>query len=298
MSDSRPGPSDGLRVVAAIGREFERVIESEPSRGGRPFLRARALRLALVCLVALLGFCLATAPGKEVAAWVGKLVGIGDVGGAPTQGQHGFEDHSSAKGPVVIDNGRAPDGARYEWVAYRCEVDFRKQGQPGSPLRGLGIDLEWPGAKGEGGGVCEGPRGERERIPAIDAFGAEIVPSQLEGVKAPDVVVSGTVTAPAARRVRVVYRDARGEDRELAGDFARVDEELRGWTPRGAPVATFVAFVDGEQASRDGLKHCLELNALETVAGHHPAERCAELQPEVRAFEPAWRSAARSPVRT
>ena len=184
----------------------------------------------------------------------------------------------------MIDNGLAPDGTRYEWVAFRCKVDLRDEGQA-TNFRGFGLSLDWPGVSGhEHGGSCEGRREEGEKIPLIGTFGVSIVPSQFKGVARPDMVVEGTVNAERAHAVRVVYRDADGRKRDLPVDFARVEGRLRKQAGPGAPLATFVAFVPGEQAARDRLEDCLDLRAVETVPGHHPAERCAARRPDVQAF--------------
>src|SRR5688572_19429789 len=137
MSEPKRPDTDELRVVAEIGREFDRAIERDATRRPRrPYLAPPVRRLAIACLAALVGFGLLTTPGRDAAAWVGGLVRIGEVGGPPTEKKHGLEDPDSPLAPVVIDNGRAPDGTRYEWVAYRCKFDFVKEGQPGPDLRG------------------------------------------------------------------------------------------------------------------------------------------------------------------
>jgi hypothetical protein len=284
MSEFGATPSGELRIVAALGREFDRVIEREPAqRRALPWSGTR--KLAVVCAVALLAFTLLTPPGREAAAWVGDVVGIGEVGGPPTEDVHGLQEPDAQHDPVVTDNGRSPDGTRYEWVAYRCEVDLRGEGQPGSPVRGLSLALEWPNVeKRHGSFSCEDPRGRNERIPVFTSFDAEIVPSQVKGVKRPDVVVSGTVSAAAARRVRLIYRDGRGRRQDLSVDFARVTGPIRERGPRGAPRATFVAFIDGERASRDRLKECLDLRGVQTGRGNRAFRRCARVNPLVRVF--------------
>src|ERR671910_640933 len=89
---------------------------------------------------------------RAARAWVGELVGIGDVGGPPTQEKHG--GFMLADTAVVIDNGEAPDGSRYEWVAYRCHI--RAEDGVGTDFKGIGVSLEWPGVRRhEGGGSCE-----------------------------------------------------------------------------------------------------------------------------------------------
>jgi hypothetical protein len=240
------------RTVAEARAEVAGREESArpPRRAGR-----RALAIALAAAV--LGGALLTPPGREASGWVGELVGIGEVGGSPTLTERGFGGTSRA---TVIENGRAPDGSRYEWVVYDCKVDMRDEGMP-TRFEGIGIGLEWPDAKGrEGGGSCA----ENVKPPpdhTFDSIGLHIVPSQFKGVADPDLVMAGA-TGTRVHRVRVIYRDTSGEEHDLPVDFARVDGELRERVGDAAPGGTFVAFVPGEWAARDDVVARLDLRAL------------------------------------
>jgi hypothetical protein len=241
------------RTVAAARAEIA-------GRDGRvrPRRRAgrRALGLALAGVV-LVGVLL-TPPGREASGWVGELVGIGEVGGSPTLEDHGFE--WSSRG-VVIANGRAPDGTRYEWVVYDCRVDHRDMGMP-NHFSGFGMALEWPDAtKGyEGGGACEEATGAPPGEHNFDHMHVQVLPSQFKGVARPDLSVSGT-TGARVHRVRVVYTDTTGAEHDLDVDFERVPGELRERVGRRAPTGTFVAFVPGEWAARDDVVARLDLRA-------------------------------------
>jgi hypothetical protein len=240
------------RTVARARAEAPRL-----DRGAGSLRLARPL-LGLASAALLIGVLLLTPPGKAASAWVGELVGIGDVGGAPTREHRTFGERGSA---VVIDNGRAPDGSRYEWVAYRCEVDLRDEGLP-THFRGIGLALEWPGVKGpEGGGVCEEATGGPGREKAFREHGVHILPSQFKGVDEPDLVISGAV-GPTVHRVRIVYTDGSGEQQDLPVNFARVTGKLRRLTGRREALGTFTAFVPGAQAARDELASRLDLRAL------------------------------------
>ena len=226
-----------------------------PARRGRSAGR-RGLVAALAAAV--LAAALLTPPGRDASAWVGELVGIGEVGGKPTLEEHGFEHTSRG---VVVANGQAPDGSRYEWVVYDCKVDLSEQGL-GSSFEGFGLALEWPGAKGrEGGGGCEEDEGAPVRDDDLGGMHVQIAPSQFKGVAEPDLSVSGT-TGTRVDRVRVVYTDTTGAEHDLDVDFERVPTDLRERVGRNTPAGTFVAFVPGEWAARDDVAARLDLRAV------------------------------------
>jgi hypothetical protein len=224
----------------------------------RPPARSSArLLVSLAAGVLIVVVALLTPPGRAASAWVGELVGIGEVGGSPTREDRGLGTSEE----VVIDNGRAPDGTRYEWVAYRCEVDLRPEGQP-DVVRGIGVSLEWPGAQGPGGGgSCEEGTGAHDRDNAFTSHGVHILPSQFQGVERPDLVVAGS-TGPSVDRVRIFYTDRFGERHELPIDFARVEGKLRELAHRSDPLGTFTTFIPGAWAARDELESRLDLRAV------------------------------------
>ena len=205
---------------------------------------------------------LLTPPGRAAGDWVGELMGVGEIGGSPTAKKRGFPETSP---PVVVNNGRAPDGSRYEWVAYGCMVDLHGEGVP-TRFSGFGLSLEWPDSrKKEAGGVCEGKKDRPQPAP-LKSFGVTILPSEFDGVKAPDLLVSGS-TGPSVHRVRVIYRDAAGRVHELPVDFERAAGTLMRRARLPEPLGTFVAFIPGSWAARDELGSRLDLRALETTGG-------------------------------
>ena len=228
----------------------------------------------------LLAGCSLTPPGRTASAWVGDLVGIGEVGGSPTRDPGGFPKTNA---PIVVDNGHAPDGTRYEWVAYGCKVDLTDDGQP-TRFRGFGTSLTWPGIRGgETSGSCEGPRGPSERPPLLGGYGVEVVPSQVKGVRSPDLAISGTTGGERAHSVRVLV-GARGHD--LPVDFARVDERLRRRAGVSQPLGTFTAFVPGKLAAQERLTACLSLagRVPEPPRGVRRSEVCDRRHPQMAAF--------------
>jgi hypothetical protein len=250
-----PAPPSTEARERAVAEAREEVAGWEPSK--RPARSAGRRALVAALAAAVLGVALLTPPGRDASAWVGELVGIGEVGGSPTLTERGFADTS---GEIVIENGRAPDGTRYEWVVYECKVDMREQGL-GEGFEGIGTSLDWPDAKGNrGGGSCA----ENQRNPTHPTFndiGLRIVPSQFKGVGEPDLYMAGS-TGTDVHRVRVVYRDVQGATQNLPVDFERVDDDLRERVGDGAPGGTFVAFVPGAWAARDDVVARLDLRAL------------------------------------
>ena len=247
------------RAVAEARAEID--ARRERDQGGRAgaagLVRERPRLVSLAAGVLLVIVVLLTPPGRAASAWVGDLVGIGDVGGPPTREKPRFVTPGTA---VVIDNGAAPDGSRYEWVAYRCEEDLRSEGID-TKFEGIGISLDWPGVKGhEGGGSCEELAG-RPRHRVFSEHGVHVLPSQFKGVEKPDLVVSGA-TGPDVHSVKVIYRDGQGEEHALPVDFARVEGKLRKLASRPEALGTFVAFLPGEVAARDEVASRLDLRAL------------------------------------
>jgi hypothetical protein len=247
------------RAVAAARAEIE--ASRTPARSPR---RARRWTLRVAFATALLAAALLTPPGRAATGWVGDLVGIGDVGGSPTQ-KHRFDQ---AAGPaIVVNNGFAPDGSRYEWVVYHCRIDMRREGLPGV-VDGYGVNFEWPGRPGDGGaggGSCEesGGKTASERASLFNSFGTQILPSQFKGVAAPDLVVSGT-TSRKVYGVRVIYIDASGTRHQLRVDFERIGPKLRGKLIASPSLGgSFVAFIPGEWGARDELESRMDLRALE-----------------------------------
>lgn len=251
-----PAPSSTEARERAVTEARAEVAGREaPARRAR---RAGHGAMVAALAAAVLAAVLLTPAGRDASAWVGELVGIGDVGGKPTLEDHGF-DHTSRG--VVIANGTAPDGGRYEWVVYDCKVDLSEDGL-GTSFEGFGLALEWPDAKGrEGGGGCEEAEGAPLRDDDLGMMHVQIIPSQFKGVAEPDLSVSGT-TGTRVHRVRVVYTDMTGAQHDLDVDFERVPPDLRERVRRNTPAGTFVAFVPGDWAARDDVAARLDLRAV------------------------------------
>jgi hypothetical protein len=258
------------------------VAEARAEVAGReaPRRPAHTGRRTLVAVLAagVLAAALLTPPGRDASAWVGELVGIGDVGGKPTLEDHGFEDSSRG---VVIANGVAPDGSRYEWVVYDCKVDLREEGLA-TNFEGFGLALEWPDAKGrERGGGCEEAEGAPHRDDDLGGMHVQIIPSQFKGVAEPGLSVSGT-TGTRVHRVRVIYTDTTGAEHDLDVDFERVPPDLRERVRRNTPAGTFVAFVPGDWAARDDVLARLDLRAVMGTGRHELSDFAKREREQVR----------------
>lgn len=254
------GEADALlaRLLATPAEE-----DREPERAARPDAARRVL-VAAVAAVALLALALSP-PGRAGLVWAAELIGIGDVGGGPTIDERG--PLRPATGPVVVDNGRTPEGERYEWVAYRGGLPEMTVRTPAGgrdvvpATEGLCLFLDWPAdpARGRAGGCSGGaqphpPAPLQSRGP-IQSLGVVDRRSPRSRVGTSGVVLSGT-TGGAVHDLRISLAGADGRSRSVPVDFARVDGELarRAGVRPGAPgpFGVFVAFAPREAVPGDG----------------------------------------------
>lgn len=229
------------RAIAAGRHEIQgRASASETRPAG---LRRR---VALAIVAGLVGVSLLTPPGQAAIDRVGALVGIGEVGGDPTR----EPPVEQSNAPVVVDNGRAPDGTRYEWVAFRGK-NTRHRDLP----RDLGFCLDFVYPPQEAGGSCS-----TERLPPgelITSWGVRYVGSKTGARR--DVMIT-LVTTAAVHRVRLLYRDAGGRRHDVHVDFARIDGRLLARAGGDRPFGVLAGFVTAEDAARAGFpKHVGEI---------------------------------------
>lgn len=269
------------RTAAAAREATPSPAEESPAPARRPVRAA----VGLACAVALAAMLL-TAPGRSALSQAAELVGLGEVGGSPTLQEPRHIEEQSA--PIVIDNGRAPDGSRYELVAYRGGFPPDVKPPPGAPA-GFGcIDLEWPGAErahARTGACFAGGTGASPGAVSGIRIGPRKLPAT--GAGEGDLVLSGT-TRPDVHRLRIVYEDIDGESRDLAVDFSRVDGELLDRSGWSEPFGTFVAFLPADTLRADRLMERFRVTLLtpnlpgfvstpieEMPEYWRPAERCA-----------------------
>jgi hypothetical protein len=265
-----PPPDAAERVIATLlddqrarhsrRREplWERVV-TLPARLSRPRRSQRSA--ALACTACLIAGGLLTPPGRAAIDRAGELAGIGEK---PTLTSRGGPNPPTNT-PLVVDNGHAPDRTRYEWVAYRANID-----ESDARSNGFCLGFEWPGAPTrETTGSCDGP-GHQPGPSILDSFGADYLPRQDGRAHDRHLILTGRI-GPQAHRLRVLYTDARGQRHELPVDFARVDGALLERVGGRQPFAVFVAFLTSDQISRDRLSDRLNPRLLAPPAPSQPA---------------------------
>lgn len=211
---------------------------------------------ALLATVAMAAALLATPTGRGGLSWAAELVGVGDVGGPPSKADRG--PLRPTAGPLVVDNGRAPDNSRYEWVAHRGGLPelSLEGGRHVAGGTGLCLAFDWPDHPHRR--TREGCSQRPERYPPVPAqiagpiqsFGFEPAQRPAE-TSAPDIVLSGSAEIRVAR-LEITYA-RKGVKRRLPTDLAPVNQSLlrRLGLPQGRPrpFAVFTAFVPARAAS-------------------------------------------------
>jgi hypothetical protein len=219
----------------------------------RPLLAGRGL--ALVLGVALMAGALLTPPGRAALSTAADL--IGQIGGTPTpKDDRGLESTvppGQPGSPVVVDNGEAPDGSRYEWVAYRRHE------------RGLGqtfcVTFGWAGVpRREGTGGCGSPGGWSPGV--IHMTGRLIRPSRPGGPR--DYMMIGDVD-PRVGDLRMVYRRPGGQRQEIPVDLGHVRGPLLRRAGGDRPLTVLTAFIPGELVAADRLAARYKLMSLRVV---------------------------------
>ena len=235
------------RTVAAARAEIAGRAGPVPSRASR-----RRRPVSILAGAVLVALALLSPPGRAATGWIEEL-----VAGITGEGRGGVE---LTTGPVVIDEGHAPDGSRYAWVAFGCRIDLHGEGVP-IRFRGFSLELHWEDAGRKVRSLgCEG-HGKPAVQTVITPGLLSVVPSRRRDDAQPDLYVSGT-TRPAARRLRAVYTDPSGRRRELPVDFALAESSLRKRAGLRRPLGTYVVFVPGALAAREGLVDCVGAYSL------------------------------------
>lgn len=256
------------RAALPLGAESP-AAEGPVTAGVRS--RRRRGAFAMAGVAALTGAALLTAPGQAALNAAGDL--ISRVGGTPvSDGDAGLESTvppGEPGSPLVVDNGEAPDGSRYEWVAYRRTEGLPPRVAPRVKRRLMDtfcVRFAWadaPRRKSTGG--CSSLGGWSPGV--VHVSGRLIRPADDGGQR--DYMVIGGVD-PRVGRVRMVYRRPGGDRYEMPVDVGRVDGKLLRRVGGDKPFTVLTAFVPGELVAADRLTDRYKLMSLSVVDPTNP----------------------------
>lgn len=226
----------------------------------RPLLAGRGLVLAI--LTAVVAVALLTPPGR--AALNGAADLLGEIGGAPISEDDRHFESTVPPGlpgsPVVVDNGQAPDGSRYEWVAFRSDEKLGPRSRQGT-LAMFCVRFGWADVRRRmGTGGCGSMGGWS---PGVVHLTGRLARPATTG-RQRDYMLIGDVD-PRVGRLRFFYRRPGGERRELPVDHARIEGALLRRAGGRDPFAVFSAFIPGDLVSADRLGERYRLMSLSVV---------------------------------
>lgn len=118
LGEARVPPSDRARTEAVTAA---RGLVDPPVKS-----RGFAFRIAAAAVILLAAISL-TPPGRAAAEWFGELVGVGEVGGPPTESSQ-VGDFNPDSEELVLAAGEAADGTPFEIIAYRSDVPLGEKG--------------------------------------------------------------------------------------------------------------------------------------------------------------------------
>jgi hypothetical protein len=226
-----------LPVVERFGGQLERAIANRVASRRRS--RRRGLGLAFA--TALVAVSLVTAPGRAASHLVGEWLGLAEPGDPPTVERPRPPDdlNEQRRNPIVLAAGRAPDGARYEFVLERLR-EPAKSDAPAERFRHC-VNIEWPDARR---GPISPQFGCQPTFPppvlektTVKWQGAMFDPSYTANVQ-----IAGLARADV-RDVRILYKDERGAKRDALVDFATVTGSLRKRAGADRPFGAFIGFL-------------------------------------------------------
>jgi hypothetical protein len=211
MSDQRGRLLAELPPAADESRErtvtaTRAAVEALTARRWRP------RRAAVAAGVLALALALDSPPGQAAISRLGELVGIGEVGEPPTLGpSHG----------VFVDNGRAPAGSGYEWIAYRAWNTYEIDGAR-VRLEESCIGIDWPQDRRQLGWSSCSAFPDTSSTP----YGRyDLTSHVIRQLDSGDVLLTGTTTAKP-RALRIGHIDVQGREHALAVEFTRVEGEV------------------------------------------------------------------------
>jgi hypothetical protein len=229
-----------LPLVKTFGEELERAITNRAATRRRSRRRSRR-RLGLACAAGLAILSLVTAPGRAASDLVGEWLGLAEPGDPATvEGPRARGNLQN--GPInsiVLAAGRAPDGARYEFVIERLPEPARSA--PRGEDSGRCLNIEWPDARV---GQISPQFGCDPTFPpatvdknAVKWQGAMFDPSYTTHVQ-----VAGLARSDVTD-VRIRYKDKAGAWRDAPVDFFTVTGALRERAGADGPFGVFLGFL-------------------------------------------------------
>lgn len=226
-----------LPLVESFGEELERAIAN---RGrSRRWSQRRALSVA--CAAGLVAVSLLTAPGRAATGAVGEWLGLAEPGDPPTvegpRPRGGL--YQEPTGSIVLAAGRAPDGARYEFVLEHVAEPAKSKLPAG--YFGHCLNIEWPDARTgqispQFGCYPEFPPAALDKS-VVHPQGAIFDPSYTTHVQ-----IAGFARADVSD-VRILYKDQHGAKRDAPVDFASVTGAVRERAGADGPFGVFIGFL-------------------------------------------------------
>jgi hypothetical protein len=219
-----------LPVVEAFGAELERAMAN---RAGSRRRHSRRRVLATVCVAGLVAVSLMTAPGRATTGAVGEWLGLAEPGDPPTveapRTRAGAGAGTEPTGSVVVASGRAPDGARYEFVVESIEGRRRC------------LNIEWPDARA---GQISPQFGCFAAFPPpeVDDRVVKWQGAMYDETYTRDVQIAGVARSDVGD-VEIRYRGRDGSSRDAVVHFARVAGDVRRQAGADGPFGVFLAFV-------------------------------------------------------
>jgi hypothetical protein len=226
-----------LPLVESFGEELERAIANR----GRSRRRSQRRALSVACAAGLVAVSLLTAPGRAATGAVGEWLGLAEPGDPPTvegpRPRGGLQQEPT--GSIVVAAGRAPEGARYEFVLERVAEPAKSKLPAG--YFGHCLNIEWPDART--GQISPQFGCYREFPPA--AVDESVVHPQgaiFDPTYTTHVQIAGFARADVSD-VRILYKDRHGAKRDAPVDFAGVTGALRQRAGADGPFGVFIGFL-------------------------------------------------------
>jgi hypothetical protein len=226
-----------LPLVESFGEELQRAIANRA--GSRRRSRRRALSLAFAA--GLVAVSLMTSPGRAATGLVGEWLGLAEPGDPPTvkgpRQRGGLQQEPT--GSVVLAAGRAPDGARYEFVLEHVAEPAKSKLPAG--YFGHCLNIEWPDART---GPISPQFGCYPTFPpaAIDRAVVKRQGAMFDPTYTSHVQIAGLARADVSD-VRILYKDQHGVMSDARVDFARVTGAVRERAGADGAFGVFIAFL-------------------------------------------------------